>query len=54
MIVANDLTKEGAGFNKDTNIVTIIMRDGTKFDSGLKTKTEIANIIVDKVMEIDK
>ena len=27
MVVANDITKEGAGFNTDTNIATIITRD---------------------------
>ena len=28
MIVANDVTQEGAGFDTDTNIVTIFSRDG--------------------------
>ncbi len=28
MIVANDVTQEGAGFDTDTNIVTLLLRDG--------------------------
>ena len=28
MVVANDITKEGAGFNTDTNIATILTRGG--------------------------
>ena len=28
MIVANDVTQEGAGFDTDTNIVTLFLRDG--------------------------
>ena len=51
-IVANDLTAEGAGFNTDTNIVTIISRDGSMINSGLKSKDEIAGIIIDKLMGI--
>ena len=29
MIVANDVTAEGAGFGTDTNIVKLIKRDGS-------------------------
>ncbi|KDR94026.1 phosphopantothenoylcysteine decarboxylase / phosphopantothenate--cysteine ligase [Peptoclostridium litorale DSM 5388] len=48
-IVANDLTKEGAGFAVDTNIVSIIDRSGeiTKFPK--MSKDELANVIIDKV-----
>ena len=28
MIVANDVTQEGAGFDVDTNIATLFLRDG--------------------------
>jgi phosphopantothenoylcysteine decarboxylase/phosphopantothenate--cysteine ligase len=28
MVVANDITKEGAGFNTDTNIATILTKTG--------------------------
>ncbi|BBP89230.1 hypothetical protein BsIDN1_28480 [Bacillus safensis] len=30
MIVANNVTKEGAGFGTDTNVAAIIKADGTK------------------------
>ena len=30
MIVANDVTQEGAGFDTDTNIVTLFLRDGSE------------------------
>ena len=30
MIVANNVTTNGAGFGRDTNIVTIYKADGTK------------------------
>ncbi len=48
-IVANDLTKEGAGFAVDTNIVSIIEKNGdiTKFPK--MSKDELANVIIDKV-----
>jgi phosphopantothenoylcysteine decarboxylase/phosphopantothenate--cysteine ligase len=29
LVVANDITKEGAGFNTDTNIATIVLKNGT-------------------------
>ncbi len=51
MVVANDVTKEGAGFNVDTNIVSII--SGNKIENfGKMTKTEVAKIIVDKMLAL--
>ncbi len=47
LVVANDVTKAGAGFNVDTNIATLIDRNGKSFDSGLVMKTELAEIILD-------
>lgn len=51
-IVANDVTKEGAGFNVDTNIVTIIDKEGTKATYPMMNKREVARVIVDKVKYI--
>jgi phosphopantothenoylcysteine decarboxylase/phosphopantothenate--cysteine ligase len=31
LIVANDVTQEGAGFDQDTNVVTLFARDGREF-----------------------
>lgn len=53
-IVANDLTKEGAGFGVDTNIVKIIDKDGNITDYPKMKKEEVANVILDKVKSLLK
>lgn len=52
MIVANNVTHPEAGFDKDTNVVEFIMADGRteKFDT--MQKTEIADLILDRMKEI--
>jgi len=52
LIVLNDVTQKGAGFELDTNIVTIIDRKGKITDYPLMKKEEIANIILDNVLSI--
>lgn len=47
-IVANDLSRDGAGFKCDTNIVTIIDKSGNKDSLEIMEKEEIAHIILDK------
>jgi phosphopantothenoylcysteine decarboxylase/phosphopantothenate--cysteine ligase len=54
MIVANDVTKEGAGFDADTNIVTLFLRDGREIPLPKLTKFEVANHILDQVLSIGK
>jgi len=54
MIVANDVTQEGAGFDGDTNIVTMFLRDGREIPLAKMTKLEVANQIFDRVLEIRK
>lgn len=51
-IVANDVTKEGAGFNSDTNIVTIIDKEGNKNTYPMMNKREVAKVILDRVKSI--
>ena len=51
-IVANDITKEGAGFNVDTNIVTIIDKEGISTTYPMMDKKQIARIILDKVLYV--
>lgn len=46
LICANSLRQEGAGFGSDTNIITVITRDG-KTELGKMTKFEAANAILD-------
>ncbi len=48
MVVANDISLEGAGFNVDTNIVKLLFRDGKVEDLPLMGKVELADIILDR------
>jgi phosphopantothenoylcysteine decarboxylase/phosphopantothenate--cysteine ligase len=52
MIVANDVTAEGAGFDHDTNVVTIFTRDGREIPLPRMPKLEVANRIFDRVLEL--
>ncbi len=49
-IVLNSLRDKGAGFGVDTNKVTIIARDGSRKESPLMTKKEVARMIVKTVI----
>lgn len=51
-IVANDVTKAGAGFTADTNIITIIDAQGNTHEYPQLLKTEAADIILDAVAEL--
>lgn len=48
-IVLNSLNDAGAGFQYDTNKITILSRSGAREDFSLKSKTEVAKDIIDKV-----
>ena len=50
-IVANNVAQEGAGFSVDTNIVTLIHRDGTQENLQKMSKAALAEIIVQRVAE---
>jgi len=50
MAVANDITLEGAGFDADTNVVTIIDRAGKAESLPIKSKREIAKDILDRLI----
>lgn len=54
MIVANNVKSEGAGFGMDTNIVTLIKRDGTKIELPLMSKFEVAEKIIEEIAVIPK
>ena len=49
MICANSLRTEGAGFAGDTNIITMITKDGEKSYPRL-TKEQTADVILDEIM----
>jgi phosphopantothenoylcysteine decarboxylase/phosphopantothenate--cysteine ligase len=55
MVVANDITKEGAGFDTDTNIATIIKaREEPKIDLPKMSKRELADRILDEIVRLRK
>ncbi len=51
LIVANDVTRDGAGFDVDTNAATLISADGED-DQPLQTKSELASRILDRVEQL--
>lgn len=51
-IVLNSLNDKGAGFNHDTNKVTLIDKDNNLEEFELKTKVEVANDIVNKIVKM--
>ena len=51
MICANSLTTEGAGYQVDTNIVTMITKNDMT-ELPIMSKNEVADRILDKVKEL--
>jgi phosphopantothenoylcysteine decarboxylase/phosphopantothenate--cysteine ligase len=51
LIVVNDALEPGAGFEKDTNRVALLGRDGSRRILPLQTKREVAEAILDFVEE---
>jgi phosphopantothenoylcysteine decarboxylase/phosphopantothenate--cysteine ligase len=54
LIVANDVTLPGAGFEVDTNIVKFLDRSGKVEELPLMTKEELAARILDRVVQLKK
>ncbi|HEX9234223.1 MAG TPA: bifunctional phosphopantothenoylcysteine decarboxylase/phosphopantothenate--cysteine ligase CoaBC [Candidatus Acidoferrum sp.] len=52
LIVANDVTAAGAGFDVDTNVVTLFARDGRDVALPKLTKREVADRILDEVVRL--
>lgn len=52
LIVANDLTEEGAGFAGDTNVVTLLYADGTMEKLPRLDKLLVADKILDRVRDL--
>ncbi|WP_420626226.1 bifunctional phosphopantothenoylcysteine decarboxylase/phosphopantothenate--cysteine ligase CoaBC [Candidatus Poriferisodalis sp.] len=52
VMVANDVSAAGAGFAHDTNIVTILLADGTVRPLPLCSKREVADAVLDAVAEL--
>ena len=53
MVAANNLKVEGAGFQGDTNVLTLITQD-EEVSLPLMSKEDAANAILDKIMEMGK
>ncbi len=50
LVAANDITVPGAGFEVDTNIITLIDRNGNTESLPLMSKREVADKILDRVV----
>jgi phosphopantothenoylcysteine decarboxylase/phosphopantothenate--cysteine ligase len=50
LMVANDVSAPGVGFDHDTNAVTILGREGTRREVGLSSKREVAEAVLDSVV----
>ncbi len=54
MLVLNDVTKAGAGFDGDTNIVRFLHRSGREEQMDLLSKDNVADLILDRVAALRK
>jgi phosphopantothenoylcysteine decarboxylase/phosphopantothenate--cysteine ligase len=54
LIVVNDAMEEGAGFNVDTNRVTLLSRTGGEESLPLMSKAAVADAILDRVERLTK
>lgn len=52
LIVANDITVPQAGFSADTNLVTVIDRDGESQALPLMSKAEVAEAVIERVVQL--
>jgi phosphopantothenoylcysteine decarboxylase / phosphopantothenate---cysteine ligase len=52
LMVANDVTAEGAGFDHETNVVTLFARDGREQPLPRMEKREVAQHILDEVIRL--
>jgi phosphopantothenoylcysteine decarboxylase/phosphopantothenate--cysteine ligase len=53
VVVANDVSGDGSGFDSDSNAVTILVRDNPRsIDVPLRSKLEVANRVLDEVVKL--
>jgi phosphopantothenoylcysteine decarboxylase/phosphopantothenate--cysteine ligase len=52
MLVLNDVSKAGAGFDYDTNIVRFLHRSGEEEQMELMPKEKVADLILDRVLQL--
>jgi phosphopantothenoylcysteine decarboxylase/phosphopantothenate--cysteine ligase len=52
LIVGNDVSRSDAGFAVDTNIVTMLARDGQRETTPKLLKDEVADVILDRLLAL--
>jgi phosphopantothenoylcysteine decarboxylase/phosphopantothenate--cysteine ligase len=52
LIVANDVGAEGAGFDRETNIVTLFSRDGRDLSLAQMSKAEVGQRVLDEILRL--
>ncbi|HZS06242.1 MAG TPA: bifunctional phosphopantothenoylcysteine decarboxylase/phosphopantothenate--cysteine ligase CoaBC [Blastocatellia bacterium] len=52
LIVANDITREGAGFDVETNTATVLRRDGSSVELPLQSKRALADAVLDEIARL--
>jgi len=52
LVVANDIAQEGAGFDVDTNIVTLVFPDGRALPLEKMSKLDVAKRVLDEVVAL--
>lgn len=52
LVVANDVTQPGAGFDVETNLVKFLLADGTVEELPLLSKDEVAHRLLDRVRQL--
>jgi phosphopantothenoylcysteine decarboxylase/phosphopantothenate--cysteine ligase len=50
LIVVNDVSAPGTGFDHDTNAVSILGADGSTTEIALTSKDQVANAVLDSVI----
>ncbi|CAG9619762.1 bifunctional phosphopantothenoylcysteine decarboxylase/phosphopantothenate--cysteine ligase CoaBC [Sutcliffiella rhizosphaerae] len=51
LVVANNVTQEGAGFGTDTNIVTLYRKNGTHLSLPMMSKKDVARSIINEIIK---
>ena len=54
MLVANNLKTAGAGFAHDTNVATLLYRDGSSEPLSLMQKDSLADIVLDRMLALHR
>jgi phosphopantothenoylcysteine decarboxylase/phosphopantothenate--cysteine ligase len=52
LIIANDVSRQDAGFEADTNAVKVLYRGGRVEDLPLSTKNDIADLLLDRIKQV--